>query len=167
MRIANDRVQRMLATCSGWAWHFYDWCQRPTTSELRGRKLLREWLSPEQLRQYDGYKYFEVTGCHTGRRYRISHGKELNVCELDDSGRRTTGWCFVPADASLVTGDVMLAQNAKGEWGEVGITLAGLVNPTQSVPPFQELSYNSERFRPLEERPAEAEELEEVLKKNY
>jgi hypothetical protein len=63
--------------------------------------------------------------------------------------------------------DVMLAQNAKGEWGEVGITLAGLVNPTQSVPPFQELSYNSERFRPLEERPAEAEELKEVLKKNY
>ena len=59
--------------------------------------------------------------------------------------------------------DVMLAQNTKGEWGEVGITLAGLVNPTQAIPPYQELSYNSERFRPLQERPAQAEELEESV----
>jgi len=41
--------------------------------------------------------------------------------------------------------DIMLAQNAKGEWGKVGITLAGLVNPTQSIPPYQEWRCNSER----------------------
>jgi hypothetical protein len=45
---------------------------------------------------------------------------------------------------------------------QVGITLAGLVNPTQAIPPYQELSYNSERFQPLEERSVQAEELEEA-----
>jgi hypothetical protein len=48
--------------------------------------------------------------------------------------------------------DVLLAQNRKGEWGEVGVLLQGITNPTQSVPPFQERSFNSERFRPIEER---------------
>jgi hypothetical protein len=69
---------------------------------------------------------------------------------------------WVTKGTTYLVRDVMLAQNVKGEWGEVGITLAGLVNPTQAIPPYQELSYNSERFRPLEERPAQAEELEEA-----
>jgi hypothetical protein len=33
---------------------------------LRGLKLLSEWLSQEQLAQYDTHNYFEVIGCHTG-----------------------------------------------------------------------------------------------------
>lgn len=70
---------------------------------------------------------------------------------------------WVTKGTTYLVRDVMLAQNAKGEWGEVGITLAGLVNPTQSIPPYQELSYNSERFRPLEEKPAQVEELEEAV----
>jgi hypothetical protein len=74
---------------------------------------------------------------------------------------------WITKGTTYLVRDVMLAQNTKGEWGEIGITLAGLVNPTQAIPPYQELSYNSERFRPLEERPAQAEELEEagVIKK--
>jgi hypothetical protein len=48
--------------------------------------------------------------------------------------------------------DVMLAQNRKGEWGEVGLLLQGTVNPTQSVAPYQERSFNSERFRPIEDK---------------
>jgi hypothetical protein len=74
---------------------------------------------------------------------------------------------WISKGTTYLVRDVMLAQNAKGEWGEVGITLAGLVNRTQSIAPFQELSYNSERFRPLEERPAQAEELEEVLERKH
>ena len=70
---------------------------------------------------------------------------------------------WVTKGTTYLVRDVMLAQNAKGEWGEVGITLAGLVNPTQSIPPYQELSYNSERFRPLEEKPEKVEELEEAV----
>jgi hypothetical protein len=53
---------------------------------------------------------------------------------------------------TYVVRDVFLGQNANGEWGEVGITLLGLVNPTQTVPPYQELGFNSERFRPIEEK---------------
>ncbi len=51
-----------------------------------------------------------------------------------------------------VVRDVMLAQNRKGEWGEVGLLLLGVSNPTQSIPPFQERSFNSERFRPIEDK---------------
>jgi hypothetical protein len=32
------------------------------------------------------------------------------------------------------------------------LLLQGIVNPTQSIPPFQERSFNSERFRPIEDK---------------
>jgi hypothetical protein len=41
----------------------------------------------KQLAQYDARNYFEVTGWHTGKRYRIRHGMGANVYELDDAGR--------------------------------------------------------------------------------
>jgi hypothetical protein len=47
--------------------------------EARGLELLKEWLSPEQLAQYDARSYFEVTGCHSGKTYRISHGTSMNI----------------------------------------------------------------------------------------
>jgi hypothetical protein len=119
LRIADDQLRRLLAACSRWARAFRDWYQRPSTSELRGCKLLREWLSPEQLAQYDAHNYFDVTGCHTGKRYRIRHGTGTNVYELDDDGRPRAGWCFVPK-AHLVTGDVMLAQKIALETDERG-----------------------------------------------
>ena len=119
LRIANYQIGRPFAACSRWAREFCDWYQRASTNELRGRKLLREWLSPEQLAQYDEHSYFEVTGCHTGKRYRINHGVGVNICELDDAGRPRTGWCFVPND-NLVAGDVMLAQKIALETDERG-----------------------------------------------
>jgi hypothetical protein len=78
---------------------------------------LREWLSPEQLAQYDEKNYFEVTGCHTGKKYLVSHGSGMNVYELDDAGRPRMGWCFVPR-VHLVAGDVMLAQKIALETDE-------------------------------------------------
>ena len=119
LHIAISQLQGFLAACSHLAGAFRDWYQRPSTSELRGLKLLREWLSQEQLRQYDARKYFEVIGCHTGKRYRICHGKVANVFELDDAGLPREGWCFAPND-HLVAGDVMLAQKIALETGERG-----------------------------------------------
>ncbi len=58
--------------------------------EARGLELLKEWLSPEQFAQYAAKSYFEVTGCHSGKRYRISHGTSMNIHELDGSGRPRT-----------------------------------------------------------------------------
>ena len=88
-------------------------------SEARGLNLLREWLSPEQLVQYDANSYFDVTGCDSGKRYRICHGTAMNVYEIDFAGNPRNGWCFVP-NAPLVAGDVMLAQKIALETDERG-----------------------------------------------
>jgi hypothetical protein len=119
LRIANVQIARLFAACLRWAREFYDWYQRPGKTEMRGRKLLREWLSSEQLAQYDAHNYFEVTGCYTGKRYRIKHGVGMNIYELDRAGRPQVGWCFVP-NAHLVAGDVMLAQKIALETDELG-----------------------------------------------
>jgi hypothetical protein len=117
--VAISQLRRLQAACSHLARAFRDWYQRPSTSELRGLKLLREWLSQEQLTRYDARKYFEVVGCHTGKRYRICHGKAANVFELDNAGLPREGWCFAPKD-HLVAGDVMLAQKIALETDERG-----------------------------------------------
>ena len=92
---------------------------RASAREERGLKLLREWLSQEQLAQFDANNYFEVIGSHSGKRYRICHGNGANIVELDDHARPTTGWCFVPGE-HLVAGDVMLAQKIALETDERG-----------------------------------------------
>ena len=107
----DDVIQRLIGV--------WEWCLRPNIREQRGLNLLREWLSQEQLAQYDAHRYFEVTGCHTGKRYRIRHGNGANIIELDDAAMPITGWCFVPRDP-LVAGDVMLAQKIALETDERG-----------------------------------------------
>jgi hypothetical protein len=79
------------------------------TPEARGRRLLRQWLSASQRKQFDAHEYFDVIGCDTGRTYRIYYGRAMNVHELDEAGRLKMGWCFLPK-GYLVAGDVMLAQ---------------------------------------------------------
>jgi hypothetical protein len=59
---------------------------------------------------------------------------------------------WISKGTTYVIRDVVLAQNRQGEWGEVGLLLQGLTNPSQSIPPFQERSFNSERFRPIEDK---------------
>ncbi len=71
--------------------------------------LLRRWLSPEQLAQYNSQKHFDVTGSDTGTRYRIRHGQMMNIDQLDSAGNKVCGWCFVP-EGELAAGDCMLAQ---------------------------------------------------------
>jgi hypothetical protein len=55
--------------------------------EARRITLLCQPLSPEQKAQFDASKSFDVVGCHTGRRYRISVARGTNVREVDDAGR--------------------------------------------------------------------------------
>jgi hypothetical protein len=86
-------------------------------NSLRGRMLLREWLSAEQRAQFDVHDYFDVIGCQTGKKYRIRYGHYSNIEELDANGRPASGWCFVPA-GNLVAGDVMLAQKIALETSE-------------------------------------------------
>jgi hypothetical protein len=92
---------------------------REDTPEARGLSLLKRWLSSEQRAQFEANRYFDVIGCNSGRRYRIHHGNATNVIELDETGARKTGWCFMP-DGDLVAGDVMLAQKIALETNEFG-----------------------------------------------
>ena len=77
--------------------------------EEKAVALLKEWLSPAQLEDYERNGHFEVTGSHSGKRYRIRPGRALNVDELDEDGESVALWCFVP-QGDLPIADVMLAQ---------------------------------------------------------
>ena len=90
---------------------------RENSSEARGLRLLRNWLSSEQCAQFDAKRYFDVIGCDSGRRYRICYGVMSNVLEIDAAGSPKVGWCFVPA-GRLVAGDIMLAQKIALETNE-------------------------------------------------
>jgi len=78
-------------------------------AEARGLALLRQNLSAAQRRQLAEHHSFDVIGGMTGNRYRIRHGRQMNVEQLDRRGRRMCGWCFFPR-GGLVAGDIMLAQ---------------------------------------------------------
>jgi hypothetical protein len=77
--------------------------------QQRGMRLLTANLTAAQRRQHDQFRYFDVIGGSSGRRYRIRQGDAMNVDVLDEYGRRIHRLCFFPR-GRLATGDVMLAQ---------------------------------------------------------
>ena len=87
--------------------------------EARGLRLMRDWLSPTQRMQFDSSGSFDVIGCDSGKRYRVYSEMVPNVRELDDAGRPTVGFCFIPI-GRLVMGDVILAQKIALETNERG-----------------------------------------------
>jgi hypothetical protein len=103
------------------------------SSEARGLRLLRSWLFPEQRAQFDATRYFEVTGCDGGKRYRIHHGVVTNVHEMDAAGYPKVGWCFAPV-GHLVAGDVMLAQKTALETNESGALAAANAFLPREIP---------------------------------
>lgn len=82
---------------------------RASEAEGKGLALLKRNLTPEQLEQYENDGCFEVLGNKTGNRYRIRHGRSMNIYELDQQGEEVRGRCFYP-QGELVVGDVLLAQ---------------------------------------------------------
>ena len=78
-------------------------------AEKKAFELLQSWLTPQQGKQWAASGGFEVIGCHTGKRYRISYGSAMNVYQLDAAGRTVAQWCFAP-EGGLCVGDVLLAQ---------------------------------------------------------
>jgi hypothetical protein len=77
-------------------------------AERRAQEFLRSWLSPEQRRQYDARRNFEVVGSDTGKRYRICKGSVFNIQELNAEGQQVRALCFTAE--GVATGDVNLAQ---------------------------------------------------------
>jgi hypothetical protein len=134
LRGAKDQLRRFLAERARGAQALRDRFWVEDDCEMRGLKLLREWLSPVQLAEYDANSYFDVTGCDTGKRYRIHHGASMNVHEIDAAGRARVGWCFVP-NTHLAAGDVMLAQKIALETDERGaLAVAKKFVPKETQP---------------------------------
>ena len=46
---------------------------------MRGLRLLRSWLSPQQCAQFDAFGYFDVIGGASGKEYRIHFGTCANI----------------------------------------------------------------------------------------
>lgn len=93
------------------------WEQRAAAEE-RGRKLLLEWLSPEERAEYEQSGQFHVTG-QSGTRYRIRSGHSFNVDALDKKGAVEDVIYFLP-QGGLVLGDQLLAQKIALETDEAG-----------------------------------------------
>jgi len=75
--------------------------------------LIREWLSPEQLRDYEQWRKFQVTGS-AGGRYLIAPGYIRDL----DAGHHI---CFVPKNWSVLpVADIMLARKIALENDEGG-----------------------------------------------
>jgi hypothetical protein len=82
---------------------------RVSKAEQRASTLLKEWLTPEQCSKYERRGYFEVRGSHSGKRYRIRSGRQMNVDQLDEGGHLVATLCFLP-EKYVPVSDVMLAQ---------------------------------------------------------
>jgi hypothetical protein len=95
----------------------YPDCAGREEDEKKARALLKEWLSPAQLAQYENDGCFQVTGSHSGKSYRIRRHRQMNVDELDGRGERVAVWCFGPK-GYLPVGDVMLTQKIALETDE-------------------------------------------------
>jgi hypothetical protein len=89
----------------------------PGEAEQKARVLLKQWLSPAQLTQYESGGHFEVVGSHSGKRYRIHRYRQMNIDELDERGARVAVWCFGP-QGHLPIDDVMLVQKIALETNE-------------------------------------------------
>jgi hypothetical protein len=124
-----------ILTCTLVLGHVREILDRRTALE-KGLALLKQWLSPAQLAQYEKYGYFEVTGGDSGKRYRIRRTHQMNVDELNEHGVRTVTWCFGP-EGELPIGDVMLAQKIALENNEQSaLSVANRGNPHQITPRF-------------------------------
>jgi hypothetical protein len=115
-------------------------------ADERADDLLRSWLTWEQRRQWRSSREFEVTGCDTGTRYRITQSAVMNVQQLDESGRCIARWCFMPK-GELARGDVLLAQkNRIGDDGAQGARGGEFIE-------LRNLFFASGRGHPAAERP--------------
>lgn len=86
----------------------------------RSIELLRSWLTPVQLAEFDGLQRFIVRGSETGERYRItSPAMAYNVAELNDTDEIVARFCFVPQNDVRSHGDIMLAQKIMLETDEL------------------------------------------------
>src|SRR5262245_18350050 len=98
-------VQRLRDLCCWWTLE----PPRDEKAHEQGLRLLKQNLSPGQRNQFEGLEYFDVVGGRTRNLYRIHFGDRMNIAQLEASGTRVRGLCFLPK-GGLPVGDTMLSQ---------------------------------------------------------
>jgi hypothetical protein len=121
----TDQVRKLITSGIRQARAFRNWYRelQCTNAEMRAENLLKDWLSAEQLAQYEAYRYFDVIGGRSGTLYRVRYGTAMNITQLSPGGKVEAGLCFVPCEP-LVAGDVMLAQKIAletDEWSALAV----------------------------------------------
>lgn len=71
-------VTLAILTCALVLGHVREVSQRRNAQE-KAFTLLKQWLSPVQLAQYEKYGYFEVMGGNSGKHYRIRPTRQMNA----------------------------------------------------------------------------------------
>lgn len=84
----------------------------------RSLELLKSWLTPEQLQQFEDHGYFDVIGNASGKTYRIDSSlPTFNVHLFNADGTLRERYCIVP-EGTAWTGDRLLAQKIAFETDE-------------------------------------------------
>ena len=112
----RESLSRMTMTMNQFADYSYVDAASREASNKKSIELMKNWLTPKQLEEYQQTSAFEVIGNHTGTHYRIYNASPYNVIELDRGVRRRR-LCFVP-DNTNAYGDIMLAQKIMLETNE-------------------------------------------------
>jgi hypothetical protein len=82
--------------------YFEDEVSEPDTRSI---ELLKSWLTPQQLADFEDFDCFDVIGGETGQRYRLKRGTNHNI-KLG----KGAAICVAPAGVGSLVGDVLLAQ---------------------------------------------------------
>ena len=80
--------------------------------------LLKSWLNPAQLAQYESHGSFDVIGSDGGH-YRIGPPNPFNIRVIEPEGHCGSAYCVGPKDISA-PGDIQLAQKIALETDEEG-----------------------------------------------
>jgi hypothetical protein len=78
-------------------------------ANLEALRLLKDNLSPGQRDQLELFNYFDVVGGDTGAHYRVHFDHQMNVEQLETSGKSIAWFCFIP-EGRLPVADTVLAQ---------------------------------------------------------
>lgn len=112
----QGQVPQRVHTFRGVPLH-YDGGFNGTEAEEKSITLLKEWLTPKQLCDFEKKDSFTVIGSTTAKRYRIERSRTFGVHELSETGATVRRLCFVPTMA-YAFGDIMLAQKIMLEQDE-------------------------------------------------
>jgi hypothetical protein len=83
------------------------WTFALPSEEAEALRLLMDNLSPGQRDQLELFNYFDIVGGDTGAHYRVHFDHQMNVEQLEMSGKSIAWFCFIP-EGQLPVADKVL-----------------------------------------------------------